>query len=97
VLSIAAAIAAFWFAAGVTGGALGSLRFAVVLVILLAAARVLVSTEHSSLLSAAALLALAVGLAVAIAPGAQDPWPFIAAGLVAAAVPWLPLRAPSVA
>lgn len=97
VLCIAAAIAAFWFAAGVTSGALGSIRFAVVLVIVLAAARVLVSTEHAILLSAAALLALAVGLGAAVAPGAQNPWPFIAGGLAAAAIPWLPLRAPSVA
>jgi hypothetical protein len=63
----------------------------------LAAARVLVSTEYSILLSAAALLALAVGLGAAVGPGMQDPWPFIAGGLAAAAIPWLPLRAPSAA
>lgn len=95
VLCIAVGLAAFWFAAGAATGPGASVRFAVAVVIALAAARVLVSTDASVLLSAAAVLALGVGLIPAVA--AADPGPAVAGSLVAAVVPWLPPRTPRAA
>lgn len=92
VLCIAAAILAFWVAAGVASGPGAPLRFSVMLVIGLAGARVLASIDTPVLLTAAALLALAVGLGAGLAQDPTTPWPYVAGGLVAAVVVWLPPR-----
>lgn len=90
VLCIAAAIIAFWVAAGVTTGAGAPFRFTVILVTGLAGARVLAGEDPPALLTATALLALGIGLGAAFGPGSSAAWTALVGGLVAAAVVWLP-------
>ncbi|HKC19656.1 MAG TPA: hypothetical protein VKE27_08480 [Candidatus Dormibacteraeota bacterium] len=97
VLCIATALIAFWVAAGVTSGALTSLRFAVTVATVLPAARALSTTREAVLLTAVAVLALSIGSAGAIGSSSPSLWPYLAGGLVAAAVGWLPLRTASAA
>ena len=97
VLCIAAGILALWVAGAVTTGAGGPLRFAIVLVAGLAGARVYGSAEAPVLLTAIALLALAMGLGATLGDSPAAPWPYVAAGLIAAVIEWLPLKAPRAA
>jgi len=97
VLCIATAIVAFWIAAGLTEGPVASLRFAVMVAVALAAARALWTNDESVLLTAVAVLALAVASAAAIGPDQPSVWPYVAGGLVAAIVGWVPLRRASAA
>lgn len=97
VLCIAAGLIAFWLSAGITSGAFASLRFAAILGAGLAAARVLFSTDESSLLTALVLLALSVASVTAVAIPEPSVWPYVAAGLLAAGAGWLPLRRTGVA
>jgi hypothetical protein len=97
VLCIATALIAFWVAAGVASGPYTSLRFGVLAGIVLSAARVLATSDQAVLLSAVAILALDVGAAAAIGSSSPGVWPFVAGGLVAATVGWLPVRTASAA
>jgi len=97
VLCIVTALVAFWVADAVTSGPVASVRFAVITAITLSAARVLSTAEPAAQLSAVAVVAIGVASAGAI--GSTDPavWPYLAGGVVAAIVGWLPLRSPSAA
>ena len=92
VLCVAAGLVAFWLAAGVMTGPGAPLRFAVIVVTGLAAARVYGSTQPPILLTATALLALAIGLAAG-ASADQGAWPYVAASLFCAVVTWVPVKA----
>ena len=95
ILCVASALVALWIALGITGGDSPALRFAVLVVIGLAGARVLASGDPQVQLTAAATLALAVGAASGL--GGADLWPYVAAAAVAAGAGWLPLSAPRAA
>jgi hypothetical protein len=92
VLCIASGLLALWLAAAVTTGDGAPLRFTVMLVSGLAAARVLGGGEPSILLTASGLLALAMGLAAGVEEGTPVLTSFLAAGFLAAAIGWLPVR-----
>ena len=92
VLCVATGLLVFWIAAGVMTGPGASVRFAVIVVVGLAAARVFANAAPPILLTAVSLLALAMGLAASTGD-TQDLWPFVAAGLLVATIPWLPVRA----
>ena len=92
VLCIAAALLAFWVAASVMSGAGGAVRFATMLVVGLSGARVLGADEGPVLFSAIGLLACGVALVGGVGGGAPEPWPFVAAGLIAAGVGWISPR-----
>jgi hypothetical protein len=87
-LCVAAALVAVWVATTVTTGPGAGLRFVVLATLALAAARILWSADAAVLLTASGLLALDIG----VAAGAPDVWPYIAGGLVAAAIGWVPPR-----
>jgi hypothetical protein len=97
VLCIATALVVFWVAAGITGGPLTSFRFAVTVATVLSAARALSTTQDAMLLTAVGVLALSVASVGAIGSSAPSVWPYLAGGLVAACVGWLPLRTASAA
>jgi hypothetical protein len=97
VLCIATALVAFWIADAVTSGPFTSLRFALITGIALSAARVLSTAEQAAQLSAVAIVALCVASAGAMGPTEPGAWPYLAGGVVAAAVGWLSLRRPSAA
>ena len=96
-LCVATALIAFWVAAGVAGGAYASLRFGVMVGIVLSGARVLSTSDQAVLLSADAILALNVATAAAVGSSSPGVWPYVAGGFVAATVGWLPLRTASAA
>lgn len=93
VLCVAVGLLAVWFALAVTTGGDSALRFVALVVVALAAARVLSGGEPDVVLSAAALLALALGAAAGLAETAPGPWPYLAAALVAAGVCSIPIKA----
>ena len=92
VLCVAVGLLALWFAFAITTGPGPGARFAGLSALALAAARILWSEELEVLLTATGVLALAVAAASAAGSSTPDAWPYIAAGLVAAAVAWLPAR-----
>ena len=92
ILCVASALIALWIALGITSGESAALRFAVLVVIVLAGARVLSSTDPHVQLTAGAVLALAIGAAAGLA--GADLWPYAAAATVAAGACWLPLSSP---
>lgn len=96
VLCIAVALLTLWVALAITSGPGAGLRFAVIVSMGLAAARVLWSDEPPVELAAAAVLALAVGAASAVGSGSPDVWPFVAGAIVSAGVGWIPLKEPRV-
>jgi hypothetical protein len=87
-LCVAAALVAVWVATTVATGPGAGLRFAALATLGLAAARILWSANVAVLLTASGLLALDIG----VAAGAIDVWQYIAGGLVAAAIGWVPPR-----
>jgi hypothetical protein len=97
VLCITTALVAFWIADAVTSGPVASLRFAVITGIALSAARALSTAKQAAQLSAVAVVALCVASAGAIGSTEAGVWPYLAGGVVAAVVGWLPLRRPSAA
>ncbi len=97
VLCLAAAILAFWFAAGASSEPGAPIRFTAMLVIGLTGARVLGSPEPPVLLTAAGLLALGIGAAATLGPGSSATWACLAGGLIAVAVVVLPARSASAA
>lgn len=96
VLCIAAALLTLWVALAITNGPGAGLRFAVVVSMGLAAARVLWSAEPPAELAAAAVLPLALGAATAVGSGAPDVWPFVAGAAVSAGIGWIPRKEPRV-
>ena len=91
ILCVAGGLVALWIALGVTSGHSSALRFAVVTVAGLSAARVL-STEDTSVVSTAvALLALALAAAAGLADGETALWPCMLGAAIAAGVGWLPM------
>lgn len=97
VLCLAAGLLAFWIANAVLSGPLASLRFSLLTGIALPTARVLSTAEEAAQLSAVAVLALCIASAAAAGSRSPEVWPYLVAGVVAAAVGWLPLRKPSAA
>lgn len=97
VLCIAAGLIAFWIADAVTSGPVASLRFSLLTGIALPTARVLSTAEEAAQLTAVAALALCMASAGAVGTTSPEVWPYLAGGLVAVAVGWLPLRKPSAA
>jgi hypothetical protein len=97
VLCVGAGLLALWFALAITSGPSAGLRFATVACLVLPAARVLWSDGPEVALAAVAVLALAAGTASAVGSSASDPWAFVAAAVVAAAVGWMPARQPRAA
>lgn len=89
VLVVAAGIIALYFAASVATGAGAGTRFALLVVIGLAAARVLEGNEPASALTAASALALAIGATAALAEPSGLAAAVVAA-VIAAGVPLLP-------
>ncbi|HKW69798.1 MAG TPA: hypothetical protein VJP81_04380 [Candidatus Dormibacteraeota bacterium] len=92
VTCVAVALIAAWFALVVTTGGGAGLRFAAVAVLGLSGARVISSAEPDVLLTAVALLALAIAAAAGFSAVAQGLWPYLAAALIAAGVCWVPVR-----
>jgi hypothetical protein len=92
VLCIAVALVALWLALVITAGPGAGLRFAAVVCLVLAPARILWSDDAAVDLTAAGVLALAVGVASSVASNAPQVWPYLAAGAVAAGAGWLPPR-----
>ena len=97
ILCVGGGLLALWIALGVTSGHSSALRFAVLTVAGLSGARVLSSDEPEVLLTAVALLALALAAAAGLADGAPAIWPYLSAAAIAAGVGWLPLRRPRAA
>jgi hypothetical protein len=86
VLCIAGGLLALWISTSVMTGPGAPLRFAVLSVLGLMAARAAGEAENAPLLTALAALALAVGMASSLADVSAGPAPFIAAALIAAGV-----------
>jgi hypothetical protein len=94
VMCIASGLLAVWLALSVTTGAGASLRFAVLVVLGLMGGRILMSREALTVMTAVAAFALALGAAPGLAAGSPGPVPAIVAGLVAAAVMFVPASRP---
>ena len=92
ILSVAAALLCLWLALVVTTGPGAALRFAALVCMVLAPARILWSDDQPVGLTAAGVLAIAVGVASASGSSAPDLRVFLVAGAVAAAIAWLPVR-----
>lgn len=92
ILCIAAGLLTLWIAAAVMTGPGAPLRFSVLLVAGLSGARILGAGEKSVLLTATSLLALAIGLGAGMGESSMAPLAFVAAGLAAGAIAWLPSR-----
>lgn len=92
VLCVAAGLLALWIAVSITSGSGASLRFAVMSVIGLVGARVLWSDDVSVLLTATAVLSIAIGATAGIGESSPGVWPYVAGGVIAAAVQWLQPR-----
>jgi hypothetical protein len=92
VLCIAAGLLALWIAISITGGPGAALRFTVLSVIGLSAARVLSSVDAAVLLTATGVLAVAMAATAGVVAESPTAWPYIAGALIAAALVWLPAR-----
>ncbi|HSP08139.1 MAG TPA: hypothetical protein VLU92_00920 [Candidatus Dormibacteraeota bacterium] len=92
IMCVAGGLVALWFAASVTTGSGGATRFAVLSVIGLSGARIVSSREPSSVVTAVAVLALSAAIATHLGAGSPGLWPYVAAALVAAAAPLVPVR-----
>jgi len=90
VLCVAGGLLALWVGVAVMTGSGGALRFALIAVVGLAGARVLAGENASVVQTALALLAIAIAAGAGLAPHTVIAWTYLAAGLVAAAVTWLP-------
>jgi hypothetical protein len=92
VLCIAGGLLALWIATSVMTGPGAPLRFAVLAVLGLMAARAASEAENAALLTAIAALVLSVGMAAGLADVSPGPAPFIAAALIAAGVSFVRVR-----
>jgi hypothetical protein len=97
ILCVGAGLLALWVGLGVTGGNSAALRFAAMVALGLAAARVLSTDDSKAQLTAVAVLALAVAAAAGLTADAPGPWPYAAAAVIAAGAGWLPLSLPRAA
>lgn len=97
VLCVAGGLVALWVGLTVMSGDGGGLRFAVFVMIGLAAARILGSDDAPTVQTAGAVLALAIAGATALAADAPGVAPFVLAAAVAAATGWIPTRGPRAA
>jgi hypothetical protein len=77
-------LVALWVAASVSVGAGAPLRFAVLVVVGLMAARILISREIGVVLAGIASLALALAAAPGLAPQSSGAVPALVGGLIAA-------------
>jgi hypothetical protein len=68
------------------------LRFTVLSVIGLSAARVLWSDDASVLLTASGVLAVAIAATAGVVESTVTVWPYLAGALIVAAIVWLPAR-----
>jgi hypothetical protein len=96
-LCIAVPLVALWVALSITAGPGQALRFTVLSVATLTAARVLWNDDPSVLVSATAVLALAVAAGTGLGASSTDGWPYVAGALVAAAIVWVTPRTPRAA
>jgi hypothetical protein len=92
VLCVATALVALWLALVITTGSGAGLRFAAVVCLVLAAARILWSDDGVVELTAVGVLALVVGVASAVGSRDVTVWPYLAGGVVAAGTGWIPQR-----
>jgi len=97
VLCVAGGMVALWVGVGVMSGDHGGLRFAVIVVIGLAGARVLASEDSWTLLTAVSVLALAIAAAVGFGAGTANIAPYVFAAVIAATSTWIPIRTPRAA
>ena len=97
VLCIAGGLLALWIATSVMTGPGAPLRFAVLSVLGLMAARAVGEAKNAALLTAVAALALSVGMVASLADVSPGPAPFITAALIAAGVSFVKVRVPSAA
>ena len=97
ILCVAGGLIALWIGLGVTSGHSSALRFSVLTVTGLAGARLLSSDQPEVLLTAVALLALALAAAAGLTAGGPAMWPCLLAAVIACAVGWLPQSAPRAA
>jgi len=86
ILCIASGVLALWVASAVTTGTGAPLRFAVLVVLGLMAARILMSREAPVVLAGIASLALVLAAAPGLAPASPGPIPALVGGLIAAGV-----------
>jgi hypothetical protein len=93
VLCVALGLLALWIAASVTNGPGAPLRFAVLVVLGLMAARILGGREAAVLLTSVSGLALVLAVAPGLAATSQGFLPAMAGGLVAAGLMFIPSRA----
>ena len=94
ILTLVTGLFALWIATSVSTGDGASLRFAVLAVLALMAARVLNGPDRTVLLSAAAGLALVLGAAAGISAVDPGPAPYVLAAVVAAGVSALSFAGP---
>jgi hypothetical protein len=94
ILSIAGGLVALWLATIVMSGPDPALRYAALVVLSFMAARLLESSEPSIAITAAVCIALALGAASALAPGAESLIPCMLAALIAAGASLLPAARP---
>ena len=97
VLCVAGGLVALWVGLTVMSGDGGGLRFAVIAMIGLAAARVIGSDDTPIVLTATAMLALAIAGATALGEGNPGLAPYLLAAAIAAATSWIPIRGPRAA
>ncbi len=90
VLCIAGGLIALWVSASVTNGSGASLRFALMIVLGLMAARVLAARDAAVALTAIACFALALGAAPSLSASSPGPAYGIIGGLIAAGVMFIP-------
>jgi hypothetical protein len=97
VTCVAGGLFALWVGAVVMSGDGAALRFGVMTAIALSGARVLWSDDPYVLVTAAAVLAMAIAAGAALAPVSPGVWPYAAGGLIAAGTAFTPIGKPSAA
>ncbi len=91
ILAVVGGVLALWVAASVTTGPDAPLRFAVIAVLALMAARLLQGHSATSVLTAAAGLTLVLGAASQLGPNEAGIAPYLLAALIAAGASFLPV------
>jgi hypothetical protein len=97
VMCVAGGLLGLWVGAVVMPGDGAAARFAVMMAMALAGARALWSDDQPVLLSAVAVVALAIAVASSLAPASPGVWPAAAGAVVAAASAFTPARTPRAA
>lgn len=94
ILCVASALFVWWIAASVTSGPDAPLRFAALMAIGLAGARILSTDDAAALCTAVAALSLAVAAAAALEGGSPGVGLYVAASVLAAATALVRVRQP---